>query len=386
MLLSLEKYAKRNGMLQGGTPKVGKLDATIRGDVPQGFLDTLSGMMRWTHASNYIFHQFPLMRFDPGSSNGDTIQIPRAARRPEAATRNDRQLSGSGVYAPITTDRESLATGNVSIVLEEFGMGKDAASAPLMVTDFLTGYSMINLMNILQANIGYDYLAWEDVAIRELWDPTSRVYYNNGNEPTTVPGDVVAGSDGRLTRLFLNNLYAQMRADKIPTFRNGRYALITSTFPMANLTESLEDRAAPPSPDAILAITNMLNMGRPNDMMVERVDGYMGAIENFEVFETNAFGTGAAGAPGVQTEALGTGATDTYTSYAVGAETIGRGIGMPMTIRQDEFRDFGRSDAFIWLSHESFAPLDVDPTGYADANPIPQQLRVYKVNTTKTAV
>jgi len=383
-LSSMEEYAKRNGMLQGGVTG-NALAATVRGDVPEGFLDTLSGMMRFTHAPNRIMHQFPNLRFDPGMSNGDTILIPRASRQVEPTTANDRLLSGNGVHVPIVAGRTNVQTGSVNIVLQEYGRGGNADSEPIMVTDFIAGYSMISLMNILNENLRYDFLVWEDIAIRELWDPTSVVYYNAGGTPTINAGDVVAGQDGRMNRVFLANLYAEMRALQFPTMSNGRYGLVVNTYSATNLRLSLEDMAKPPTEMDVQNVTNMLNFGREAGMTIERASGYMGSWENFEVFETNAFGVGAAGTAGVQSEALGVGTVDTHTSYAFGAQTIGQGIGMDMEIRQDEIRDFGRTDAFIWLTHRGFTALDVDPIGYNDTSLVPQQLRVVKLHNTRLA-
>ena len=83
----------------------------------------------------------------------------------------------------------------------------------------------------------------------------------------------------------------------------------------------------------------------------------------------------------LQTETVAAGAATTRTNYAFGANTIGRGIGTEMEIRRDTNDDFQRVGHYIWRSEEGFVAMDVDPTGYNDSSPVPQQLRVLDVRT-----
>jgi len=119
---------------------------------------------------------------------------------------------------------------------------------------------------------------------------------------------------------------------------------------------------------------------------MDRASGYLGMFNNFHLFETNAFGCGAAGTDGAQNETIAAVSRLTRTSYAFGANTIGRGIGSPMTIRRDNNDDFGRIGRYAWFSEEGFVAVDVDPTGYSDSSTVPQQLRVIEVHTTAVAL
>jgi hypothetical protein len=75
------------------------------------------------------------------------------------------------------------------------------------------------------------------------------------------------------------------------------------------------------------------------------------------------------------------------TSYAFGGMASGRGIGgSGVQILFDEKTDFGRMDRAIWQSYEAHGPLDVDATGYNDTSDIPQETRVFKVNTFDVAL
>jgi len=104
------------------------------------------------------------------------------------------------------------------------------------------------------------------------------------------------------------------------------------------------------------------------------------------IFETNSYGAGSAGSPGVQSETINGGAQVTRSSFAFGADSIGRGIGTEMEIKMDDDTDFERSKRFIWRSEEAHVAMDVDPVGYSDTSAVPQQLRVIEVRNTANVI
>ncbi len=111
--------------------------------------------------------------------------------------------------------------------------------------------------------------------------------------------------------------------------------------------------------------------------MVDRISGYKGKIGNVHIFEGNSWGIGAAGTDGVQSETINGGPKLTRSGYFFGADTTGRGVGQEFNIRlQDGNVHFGRLTRAIWIEYSGWVALDVDPVGYADASPVPQQLRV----------
>lgn len=385
-LRDTEAYAKKHGLLRGPSTKivVDKNNATTGPDIDGGFLDTLAAVMRTNNRPQYIFRNFANTRVDFAQGFGDTIKVPRAAYQPGPSTPDDRKLSGAGSFANIDSSNQRLQTGTVSAVLEEWGMGKNAEHPPIAIPSFVQAYSMIDLMGVLERNLAEDYYRWEDMKVRSLWMPTSRVVYNVGDGVTTTAAD----ANGSVTLQFLNNLYGYMRALGIPTYRDGCYGIVLISSVCSDLrNEMIADNVwQAPSRLALEELANSLSISVGLDVgPTDLAAAYQGEMGNFHVFDTNAYGTGAVGDPGaagegVQTETVAAGAgTTTRSNYAFGADTIGRGIGTEMEIRRDTNDNFGRVGRYIWRSEEGFVAMDVDPTGYSDTSPAPQQLRVLDV-------
>ncbi|NBU23826.1 MAG: hypothetical protein EBS38_08000 [Actinobacteria bacterium] len=373
----MEVYAKNNGLLRGGNKAVGSDAATVRADVPDGFLAYLSSVTRLTHIPSFIFHQFVNVKFDFAKGQGDTIKMPRFAYNSTPTATNDRLLSGSGTYAAIASGNQNLTQGAVSCTVQEWGLGLNNSNAPIAIPQFVSAYSLLDLEQILERNLGYDHHFWQDMTIRGLWHPTSRIVYNNGGNVTTATADLAAGDDGTLTEDFLDDLYSYMRGLQIPTYADGCYGLATHSKGRSQLRKSIADRFRFPTEAAITDVLNILNSATGGER--DRVSGYLGKISNFHVFETNAYGMGAAGTEGVQNETIAGSARLTRTSFAFGADSIGYGVGTEMEIRRDEKTDFGRIDRYIWREESGFVAIDVDPTGYSDSSAVPQQLRVLEL-------
>jgi hypothetical protein len=237
---------------------------------------------------------------------------------------------------------------------------------------------MIELTQIINNVLMVDYERWEDLAIRRLWTPTSRVVYANNSGVVTTPGAVANAAAGRLTWEYLTELFSYMRQLEIPTYIDGCYGLTLTTQNMTQLKRSLGSNFSFETVVDTLALSNLLNLAEPGE--VGKVTGYQGKIGNFHVFESNSFSRGAAGTEGVRSEAITGGNAVTRTNFAFGADTIGRGIAEPFQLVADEVTNFGRRERITWLSWEGFCQLDVDPG--ASVDPVPQQLRVLDVRFT----
>lgn len=385
LIQDLESWGKAHGLLQGQR-RISTDAATTAANIPGGFLEHLSAIMRENNRPGFIFWQFPVTRIEFDKGMGDTIKIPRAAYLPAITNPDDRLLSGNGTYSYIDNTSQNIQTGVVSVTLQEWGLGKNSQYPPVGIPAFLQAYSMIDLMQILERNLQHDYWTWEDTKIRSLWRGTSRVVYNKKGLVVTSAADVLAGDGGTLSENFLNQTYGYMRALQIPTYRDGCYGLAVNTLSLVQLKNDLGAKYAPPTAAALQELTNILNPNVIGSGEVDKVSGYAGKWMNFHIFETNAFGCGAAGTEGVQLETIGGGSHITRSNYAFGADTIGRGIGSEMEVRRDSNDDFGRMNRFTWISEENVTALDIDPVGYADNSPVPQQLRVIELRNVATEV
>lgn len=380
VIKDLESWGKANGMFRGSS-LVSKDSATISGDIVGGFLQVLSSIMRTNNRQGFVFWQFANTVIDFGKGLGDTIKIPRAAYLPAPNTPEDRLLSSAGAYTRIDSGNQNLSTGVVTAELREWGLGRNSQYPPVTLVSFVTAYSMIELLSILNRNLMRDYYAWEDLQIRSLWTGTSRVVYNDKNAVTTTASDVnTTGDDGTLTRRFLASLYGYMKELQIPPFAGNKYGLVVNSTALTQLKISYDTLWHAATPGELQNLTEFLNPVLIAPGETDKLSGYCGDFENFMIFETNAYGVGASGSPGVQTE----NSRVTHTSFAFGSDTIGRGIGTEMEVRFDDDTDFGRATRAIWRSEESFVKMDVDSAG--DTSAVPQQLRVIKINTLKNAI
>jgi hypothetical protein len=390
LVQELTEWGKRQGLFKGpgGSADRAINAGVVMDDMVGGFLPLLSSMLRYTHRGGYIFWQFPDVAIDHGRNRGDTIQIARYALNAEPANDSDWLLSGGGTWADLTTNSQGTETGVVDAVIKEYGMGKDTINAnrPYVVPNFVQMYSALSVLESFNVNLMRNYMQFEDRYIRGLWTPTSRVVYNNGDTIETTVGNITTGSGGQFTLDFLYALELQMKTEYIPTFADNCYGLALNTIQWNQLRRSVLrfDANAFVNPQNAVDLLGLVNL-LPALSDTDRVSGYKGRWGNFHVFEQNTFAMGAAGTSGVQNVTTGVGSKLCRTAYAFGANTIGRGIGLPMEIRTQngEIR-WNRDQRFIWISHESFAALDVDPTGYSDTDDVPQQSRVFQVRTFDT--
>lgn len=367
----MEALAKQNGLLRGSD------SPTARVDIPQAYLTYLSSFMRQTHTPKFNFWQFADVKVEMGKGMGDTVQVPRTNYSNTGTLLTDWELTPG---TPIVATSQAVSMSNVTATLKEYGMGKNGTIEPIAIPEFILANSQIQLETIVQRNLGFNYNQYEEIAARSLWFANTKTLYNNaGSVVTTAPGVTATAAtakyrSGALSYQFLINLYAYMSGQQIPAYSNGCYGLELHEFALAQLKSSLSDRNQYLNPGDMADITNIFRASTMSEM--GRISGYQGTIGNFMIFSTNNISMGLAGTIGAQTETLGGVAQTSRTSFAFGANSIGRGTGMAATIRRQIEDDFGRMNRWLWLAHEGWVQLDVD-------NAFPgQQTRVFKINTT----
>lgn len=372
----MEKYAKDNGLLRGSRVFSGSDAATAKADIPEGFLVYLSVMMRETHLPKYIYWQFPNTKVELGKGPGDTIRVAKWNYLSDPTNVADYELT-PGVRT--VADDGNVTEDSVTLTLKEYGRGKLAATAPLSVPEFIAAYSMLDIEAAIRTRLGQNYLAFDDLALRSLLFDTTKVVYNNANRVTYTVGDLAANDIGTMTREYLPYLYAEMATLQIPTYDNGRYALVTHPRAWAQIKEGLAEKERFMSAEDIADVTEVLRLASGGEL--GKVSGYVGTVDGFMIFVQNAHSVGAAGTQGVQTETINAVATTTRSSLAFGRNTIAKADGMPAEIRPDKNDDFGRLKRYIWLAHSSYGYLDVDAALGSG-----QQTRVLEVRTLDNAI
>jgi len=392
LIKDLEAFAKKNGLLQGlnPSPEIVKQASTQASDISGAFLDSLSSIIRTTHRARFVFWQFAQTEFNYLKGEGSNVLVPRVAYSAASSNPADWELSGSGSFVTLDNTLQQISSGTVPITLKEYGLGKPSTvNQPVSLPSFVLAYSMLDLMNLLERNLGQSYAYFEDLKIRSLYAGTSVKLYNNNSNVATAGSSVAvsttANPSGVLSKEFLIQLYAYMLGRQVESFADGCYALVLHPTAAAQFLNSLAGLYRIASKDEIEGMTSILNPGVVQPVNGSRVPGYIGTYYNFHIFQSNAFSVGIAGTEGVQTETIGaTSNVLTRTSYAFGNAAVGRGVGTPFEIRKNEVTNYNRINSFIWRSEEGFAALDVDPTGYSDSSTVPQQLRVFQIRTTDT--
>lgn len=387
---SMTDLARKSGLLRGSlasNPVRGAV--TVKSDIPDELLAVLSTELRRQNQRRYIFRQFAYTITELGRSPGnDTVKIAKYLNLPEPTSAADYQLV-PGVSLVATSD--PISERAVACTIEELGRGRNSNVQPIGVASFVSAYTLHDLVAIVNEKLGQNYDAYVDFRIRQLFATATTVLYNNNGTPTDTIGDVTAGKDATMTPAFLSQLFGYMQDRKVPTYEDGYYAIVMHPRALSQLVGKLSERerfvmgSAASGTQADLTTEMYRRMMGPGmtDMTSESLSGYHGVYANFHLFSSNAFGTGSPGpsAEGVQTETIGGGSKTTRTSYAFGQRPIGRGVALPVEIRAREVNDFGRTQSFIWYSHEGYCALDINdvPLNYED-------LRVIKVNTTDVEV
>ena len=392
VIKDLEVAFKSQGLLRGPNANpvnAVKAAATTFADLPGFNLETLSSLARTNNRPGFIHWQFCPTEINFQKAQGTKIDLYRAAYQTTSTNPADWELSGGGTYTDIDFAGDSVQTGIVQAELKEWGMGKTGTSIkPVVVPTFVMAYSLNNLLTIINRNIVHNYYEWEDLKIRSLWKPTSRVLYNNNGVVTATATDITTGSKGTLSAKFAAALFEYAHRSQILTLEDGCYGMVLNTRGVLQLKNDLDDKWDAPTPEDLMALTNILQpFGLPGEAD-SRVSGYLGKYYNIHFFSQNAYGIGAAGTEGVQDVTLNAtlGSTLTRSNYLFGGETIGRGIGDPMRIFESEITNAQRKRTFGWISTQGLLAKDVDPTGYSDSSTVPQQLRVLEVRTLDTEV
>lgn len=386
VLNSMTHWGQGFGLFQGSGFNGRNINAVqVAAELRGGFLDTLSTVMREENRPGFTFWQFCPAKFNFAMGMGTTIQIPRTPNKPQATDPDDRKLSGTGTWRDIDPSAQSVQTGVVNAIVEEWGLGANPAAPPFGLPRFIQAFSMIDVYQAIMNLLYYDYISWEDLKIRKLWEQASTIIYNDGGLPTTTIGDLGSG-DGTITKQFLLNLKVYLATQQVLALPDGSHILWLPAQGLAQFKDSLSDIERILDPQSARDLSNMLNpimlaAGQGN----ERISGYHGNYYGFHIFSDNNYAVGAAGTAGVINRTAASATRAFRTGFVAGADSIGMGVAQDFSIVTDDYL-FGRGDKFIWTKWAGYAALDVDPVGYNDTNPIPQQRRVFRLEMLDRAI
>ena len=389
---SLEHWGRKRGWFLGNNtaPLMGessKNSPTTAADLPPFFLDTLSALVRTTHISGLTFWQIPVYALDFTARKGTVIRIPRLNYLVSSTTVNDYLLSGKQEYVDLTLESDSNSASSVSAEIFEYGRGKVDAETPIRpvaIPSFTGFFSAMNMLEWMQRSLYRDYASFDNNMIKSMLDATSLQLYNNNGALASNPSAINTGSDGTFTKKFMRRLYQYAHDNKFQMYPDETFLLFLNSTQILQLKESYENERDWQA-NNVRDLESLLNILNPSYIPPEdtgRVNGYLGLIERFHIFETGQ-SVGVDDGAGVQTEILGVGPTTTRTGYLIGYGAVGIGEAMPFEIRQDDITNFDRRTRMTWLAWRGYKTLDVDPIGTGEPS---QQLRVAELRTLDVAV
>lgn len=390
VIRDVESWAKKHGFLNGRTVNAAGPTTGATGSVVSAFLDVLSTLMRETHSQSNIFWQFTITAYDASSAPGKNILVPRFNALPAPTTLADYIIADTTTYNPLfgpigsSSDSQNLEMTTVPIDCKQWGIGRSTAvgTRPVFIPEFHEALSLVDLMDACESRLMRNYYQFEELLIRNEYEKSATIVFNDGGNVTGTATDVAVGDNGGMTRQFLTSLYSSMYAAQIPTFPDGAYVLVLNPTASGQLKSSYDNLLAIPSLEQLQNVTNMLRQVSGFDF--GRVSNYIGfSPDGFHLFVGNSFGVGAAGASATvqnTTFAAGVGAQVTNDSFAFGPGCVGRGIALPVEIRSNE-APFQMGSSYIWTERTGVAPMDLDSTLGSG-----QQTRCWRLRTVRRAV
>lgn len=354
----VEAVMKEKGFLQGeGARSTNAI--TVNTDIPSIAFQYLSTFVRQNKFEDLIHWQFANTAAAPGTPPRLNTAVPRYPYNARPTAKADRTLTPG---TAITSSTNNVTEVNALITILELGLGKDSTNAPIGVTEFTNSFSMVNLEQIIERNLGMDYQAFKDLCLYTEWFGTDTVVYPGKNgavvsDPTTITN----GDGATINRNFLLNLRSYMKIQRIPTYMDGYYGIVMNPNAIAQYFSTLTSQERFISDDQRDLVTRTFQTATGEDFGGV-VSGYRGTHDGFHIFEQNVYGIGAGGTTGVTSTTLAgavTGARLMETSFAFGRDTICWATAMPVEIRQDETTGFGRAARYLWISHENSGTLDV---------------------------
>jgi len=360
--IEVEQYCKANGFFKGLLTD--RAASTVRTDLLPTLLDFLSASIRKTQSGKYIFWQFAFKDIKFGKATGDTVQVARVRDLTAPTSVTDTLLAITGPGA----SRTNLSINSVSGVLQRRGLNE-----PVQIPQFFSLYSLLDLESLVGQKLGKHLQADIDLRIRTRFLATTRVLYNDGGAVTDTALNVAAGDDGTLTESFLNAVYAYITGTfTVDTDETGSLWLVAPARALAPLKNSLANNNRYMDQLSTERLTALFTIATNSDMPT--ISGYAGTFCGFHIFQSTAYGNGAAGTEGVQNVTFGTGSTLTRSVIAGGYYAVARAVGMEPEIRRASEDNFQTQDAWTWISDEIVFDLDVDSAINAE-----QQTRIFEL-------
>lgn len=354
IVAGVEAILKQAGFLTGGAIT----NNTLPANIPSILFKVLSEYIRESTFEDLIHWQFANTKIATGvkpSLNTDVPRYPYSARPANANSR--RLVTGT----PINSGSQAINELSALITIEELGLGRDANNPPIGLTEFVNAFSMNDLEQIVQRNLGMDYQAYKDLRLWSLWFTTDRVLYPGLNGNLIDNPANLTTVDGSPTKEFFTRLRSLFKQLKIRPYSNGLYGYSHNPGSFGQFMSNLSSQERNVGADNATAISTVLARAGSDNEEGGEVLGFRGNYYGFMHFEQNNYGVGATPGvdPGVNNVTVDGNPVIFDSSFAFGANTFAMVDALPVEIREDEMKDFGRRNRYIWYAHQGFGELDI---------------------------
>ncbi len=277
-----------------------------------------------------------------GKGQGDTIKLRRDLYGGGGYSRAERRVAAD---KPTSTTGQAIQMEEAVIILEEYeGPYSVAASVvqPYAIREFDAKYrtNKDQLAAVTTRHLVRDYVKWLDTVIRDLF---------RANDTAITYADDVANvlsftsGAGHNTSLDLMLKARKALSDREwQHFPNGRYIALVPTSFNVQMVGDPDWRA----------------LSQFHDQGKNLAYGYIGSIQDLDIFEVTTLKTYAAGdtVPG-DGNAVPTSAT-VFEGMIIGPGAVGMGTGQEPEARFADDTDYGKNAKVIWNAKQAFETLD----------------------------
>jgi len=280
------------------------------------------------------FRQFAVEKTELGKTPGQEIEMLAFGNLP----------MGGRLSEGVHIETKSLSTSTMSIEVDEFG---NAVAA----TEKLLHASFADLLNQGSQLLAMDAAKVIDIECRRAIDATvSAVVYGSAvaNRSSIAAGKVLTTDDIDEAAMVLSE-------NKVPKYVGiGRECYVCFVHPRATKVLRQSDDWREPSLYAGATQLFRGELGRYNDVVF--IETTMCPI----ITAADAVLVDGVDVTANETDDTNGAAVSVYKSYMIGGDTLGFAEGLPIEIREDGIKDFGRERGIAWYGIFGAAMLDFD--------------------------
>jgi hypothetical protein len=328
--------------------------ATTMNDIPASFSGYLSSIMRQTPKWGKVWWQFLNPVVQLGVANGNKIDVPRVGflARPTSSAAWDHPVG-----QPFSTGSQALTDGYERVEVQRYAMGKVGANNdPVSVDEFYFRHSILDLESRIQSVLGNNYNEFRELITFEQYyaTPIVRFYKKSTKAIVSLATALAAGDDALLTYESIVKLRAHMNGDiGVIPWPDGCYVMVCHPNAVTDLELELTAMGKPIHKMDIEEVTNMIKM--VNTSVTDLISGYRFTVGGFHIFSHENL------PPDPNFMRIVDNSRNFYTNIAFGPGAVCEAVSMAAEIRNDEMKQFGTTNRYIWLGYGKYQAIDRGP-------------------------